>query len=126
MRPKIFDWLFNDDRMFVLEVSQVTTGVLTSSATEKQEWAVIALRNVPDYPPHRADTFPTRTEAVEYYKKAVIKTPRVSLGDESPVPLPTLESYTSWLMSENLYDPILNPGAPVSARRRQDDRRTDR
>jgi hypothetical protein len=118
MRPNIFELLFNDDRMFVLEISWVTSSELISSAPEKQEWAVITRRNVLDYQPHRTDTFPTRIKAVEYYKDVVTETPRVSLGNESPVPPPTLESYTSWLMSEHLYDPILNPGAPISARSR--------
>jgi len=115
MRPKIFDLLFKDDRMFVLEVCPVTTRSLTSSAPEKQEWAVITRRNVPGYPPHRSDTFPNRGEAIDYYKKVVIETPRVSLGNKSPVPPPTLEAYTSWLVTENLYDPILNPSAPVKS-----------
>ena len=113
MRPKIFDLLFKDDRMFVLEVSPVTTRSLTSSAPEKHEWAVITRRNVPGYPPHRSDTFPSRTEAVEYYKNVVVETPRVSLGNKAPAPPPTPEAYTSWLIAENLYDPLLNPNAPV-------------
>ncbi len=99
--------------MFVLEVCPVTTRSLTVNASQKQEWAVITRRNVPGYPPHRSDTFSTRAEAVEYYKKVVVETPRVSLGNKSPVPPPTLEAYTSWLMTENLYDPLLNPEAPI-------------
>lgn len=95
MRPKIFDLLFKDDRMFVLEVCPVTTRTSTSSAPEKHEWAVITRRNVPGYPPHRSDTFSTEAEAVEYYKKVVVETPRVSLGNKSSIPLPTLEAYTS-------------------------------
>lgn len=115
MRPKIFDLLFKDDRMFVLEVCSVTTRSLTSNAHEKQEWAVITRRNVPGYPPHRSDTFSTRAEAIKYFKKVVVETPRVSFGNKSPLPPPTLEAYTSWLMAENLYDPILNPGAAVKS-----------
>lgn len=115
MRPKIFDLLFNDDRMFVLEVSRATTRGLTSSAPEKKEWAVITRRNVPGYPPHRSDTFATRTEALDYYKKVVVETPRVSLGNQSPNPSPTLDDYTAWLLAANLYDPILNPDAPVNS-----------
>lgn len=81
--------------MFVLEVCPVTTRTSTSSAPEKHEWAVITRRNVPGYPPHRSDTFSTEAEAVEYYKKVVVETPRVSLGNKSSIPLPTLEAYTS-------------------------------
>ena len=113
MRPKIFDLLFKDDHMFVLEVCPITTRNLTSSEPEKYEWAVITRRNVPGYPPHRSDTFPSKKEAIEYYKKVVVETPRVSLGNKSPVPPPTIETYTSWLIAENLYDPLLNPNAPV-------------
>jgi len=115
VRPKIFDLLFKDDRMFVLELCPVTTRSLTSNAPEKQEWAVITRRNVPGYPPHRSDAFPTRAEAIEYYKKVVVETPRVSLGNNSPATPPTLEAYTSWLVAENLYDPLLNPSAPVKS-----------
>lgn len=113
MRPKIFDLLFQDDRMFVFEVCSVKTQILISSEPEKQEWAVITRRNVPGYPPYRSDNFSTRAEAIDYYKKGVIETPRVSLGSKSPVPPPTLDVYTSWLVAENLYDPILNPDAPI-------------
>lgn len=114
MRPEIFDHLFKDDRMFVLEVCPVTTRHLTSSEPAKHEWAVITRRNVPGYPPHRSDTFSTKNEAVEFYKKVVVETPRVSLGHKLPTPPPTIEAYTSWLIAENLYDPLLNPSAPVN------------
>jgi hypothetical protein len=113
VRPKIFDLLFKDDRMFVLEVSAVTTRSLTSSAPEKSEWAVITRRNVTGYPPFRTDSFPTQAEAVQYYKKIVVETPRVSLGNKAPTRPPSLEEYTAWLVAEKLYDPLLNPGADV-------------
>lgn len=115
MRPKILDVLFKDDRLFVLEVSAVTTRILTSNAPEKKEWAVITRRNVPGYPPFRTDSFPTRAEAVNYYKKVVVETPRVSLGNKSPNPPPSLEDYTAWLVAEKLYDPLLNPSADVDS-----------
>ena len=113
MRPKIFDMLFHDDRMFVLEVAPVTTRVLASDEPEKRQWSVITRRNVPGYPPFRSDSFPTRAEATEYYKQIVVETPRVSLGSKSPDPAPSLEEYQAWLEAENLYDPLLNPDAPV-------------
>ena len=112
MRPLIFEMLFKDDRMFVLEVCSVTTRSLTSSEPEKNEWAVITRRNVPGYPPFRSDTFPTYDEAVTYYKKVIVSTPRVSLGNHSPSPEPSLDEYVAWLVVENLHDPILNPSAP--------------
>ncbi len=113
MRPKIFEVLFNDDRMFVLEVCPVKTQLLNSSMSNKREWTVITRRNVLGYPPHRSDTFQSKTEAIEYYKKVVVDTPRVSLGNNSPLPPPTLVEYKAWLKDENIYDPLLNPDAPV-------------
>ena len=113
MRPKIFDLLFRDDRLFVLEVAPVKTQDLMSSAPAKHEWAVVTRRNVPGYPPHRTDSFPSKSEAIAYYKKVVVETPRVSLGKKSPDPLPSLETYISWLVAEKLYDPVLNPTAEV-------------
>jgi hypothetical protein len=94
VRPLIFDMLFHDDRMFVLEICPVesrdaTSTVLDISAAEKRdrmsrtsppkEWAVVTRRNVPGYPPHRVDHFPTKAEAVAYYKRVVVQTPRRSL-----------------------------------------------
>ena len=121
MRPLIFDLLFHDDRMFVLEISPIesrdaTSTVLnlsgdTSRTSQSKEWAVVTRRNVPGYPPHRVDPFPTKAEAVAYYKHVVVETPRKSLGEKSPDPPPTLEAYTAWLVAEDLFDPILNPTA---------------
>jgi hypothetical protein len=114
MRPKIFDLLFKDDRMFVLEVCPITTSTLASGKPPQKEWGVITRRNVPGYPPYRTDSFPSRSEAVSFYKKIVIETPRVSLGNKSPDPLPTIEEYTRWLLDEGIYDPLLNPEAPTN------------
>ena len=111
MRPLILDLLFKDDRMFVLEVTPVTTRSLTSSATEKREWAVVTRRNVAGYPPFRSDSFPSRDQALAYFNRIVVETPRVSLGNKSPDSPPSLEDYAAWLKSENLFDPILNAGA---------------
>lgn len=113
MRPKIFDLLFKDDRMFILEVCPVTTSPLTSIDPPKKQWGVITRQNVLGYPPHRTDSFQTRSDAVSFYKKVVVETPRVSLGNKTPDPLPTIEDYTRWLIDEGLYDPLLNPDAPI-------------
>ncbi len=99
--------------MFVLEVSLITKSVLTSAAPETREWAVITRRNVPGYPPVRSDSFSSRAEAVTFYKKTVVGTPRVSLGSKSPASPPSLDEYTAWLVSERLYDALLNPNAEV-------------
>ena len=109
MRPLIFDILFKDDRMFVLELTRVTTRKLTSNDPEIHEWAVITRRNVPGYPPSRSDEFPTYEDALSFYKQVVVETPRVSLGNKSPAIPPSLEEYTDWLKSENLYDQVLSP-----------------
>ncbi len=116
MRPLIFDLLFHDDRMFVLEVSAVESandGSVTlpsdRNALNAKEWAVVTRRNVPGYPPVRVDRFPTRDQAVEFYKATIVSTPRKSAREQSPEPLPTLEEYTQWLAQENLFDPLLNP-----------------
>jgi hypothetical protein len=102
VRPKIFDLLFQDDRTFVLEVCQVKTSRLTSNEPPKNEWTVITRRNVPGYPPFRSDSFSFKKEAIQFYKNTVVSTPRVS-------PVPTIVEYTSWLIKNNLYDPVLNP-----------------
>lgn len=125
MRPLIFDMLFHDDRIYVLEISpvesrDVTSAVLDLSSdksrtTKSREWAVVTRRNVPGYPPHRMDHFPTKAEAIAYYKRVVVQTPRKSLGEKSPDPTPTLEAYITWLVAEGLFDPVLNPTAPPHA-----------
>lgn len=114
MRPKIFDLLFNDDRMFVLELCPVETSSPTSSDPPKDEWAVITRQNVPGYPPYRSNSFRTRADAIDFYKKVVVTTPRVSLGKKSSDPSPTITEYTAWLIDKGLYDPLLNPDAPVN------------
>ena len=112
--------LFHDDRMFVLEISPVESRDATSTVLDlsgdtsrkPKEWAVVTRRNVPGFPPHRVDPFPTKAEAIAYYKRVVVETPRKSLGEKSPDPLPSLETYIAWLTAEGLFDPILNPTAP--------------
>jgi hypothetical protein len=111
MRPKIFDLLYRDDRVLVLEVVPVTT---RSSRGVEDRWAVIARRNVPGYPPFRSDDFETKEEATDFFNKVIVETPRVSLKNKPSNPLPTLDEFTAWLIEENLYDPILNPDASVN------------
>ena len=115
MRPLIFDLLFHDDRMFVLEVTPIESSDGTSvvlapelSGSKVKEWAVVTRRNVPGYPPHRVDRFRTQVEAIDFYKHTVVSTPRKSLEEKSPEPVPTVQQYTAWLVRENLFDPVLN------------------
>ncbi len=101
MRPLIFDMLFNDDRKFVMEISQVKVDGQT-------KWVVITRRNVPDYPAFRVDNFDTREEAFKYYCEIVPSTPLVSLGEKSPNPPISLDQYRSWLKSKSLKDEYLD------------------
>jgi len=96
--------------MFVLELTPAETRDGMSSEPPKKVWAVVTRRNVPGYPPHRSDTFPTKAEAVAFYKHVVVETPRVSTGNKTPHPVPTLDDYMRWLVEQNLFDPLLNPG----------------
>jgi hypothetical protein len=115
MRPLIFDMLYRDDRMFVLEISRV-------SVNGMPQWAVITRRNVLGYPPTRSDIFQSQEEAISYFNRIAPETPRVSLGNRPPNPIPTLEQYLKWLKSEALYDPVLNPEAPVRDEKKGDAR----
>jgi hypothetical protein len=108
-RPFILDLLFKDDRMFVLEISRVESQTLTSSEPPKRQWSVITRRNVSSYPQYRTGQFETRIEAIDYYKKIAVETPRVSFDNKTPNPIPSLPEYKKWLVEENLFDPILNP-----------------
>jgi len=124
-RPLLLDLLFNDDRVFVLELERAIVSIpnedgvisiLTRGAGqrgpgrgERRVWSITTRRNVPDYPPRRVDQFETYETAVAYYKRVVVTTPRVSLGEKSPDPTPSLREYVQWLKHENLFDPLLNP-----------------
>lgn len=108
-RPLILDFLFKDDRKFMLEICPVETRSLTSNEQPEKKWAIITRRNVPGYPPYRTDQFKTRNEALNYYKKIVVETPRVSLDNKPLTAIPSLDKYKEWLVDENLFDPILNP-----------------
>ena len=116
MRPRILDWVFNDDRVFVLEISRSQSRSLDGDEDPRGEWSVVTRRNVCDHPPVRIDPFPSHAEALAYYRKVVVETPRVSLGRKSPEPAPSLDAYQAWLIAEGLFDPVLNPTAPVENR----------
>ena len=126
-RPLLLDLLFNDDRVYVLELERaivsrpnkdgliaVTTrgsGHSVPGKGERRVWSITTRRNVPDYPPRRVDQFESYAEAVAFYKRVIVTTPRASLGEKSPDPTPSLEEYVQWLKQENLFDPLLNPEA---------------
>jgi hypothetical protein len=93
--------LIQDDRLFRLEIS-------THSDLKDHPWAVVTLHNVAGRIPAREDHFASRETALNYYLKVVVETPRASLGNHSPDPLPSIEQYTTWLKSQNLHDAVLN------------------
>lgn len=65
-----------DDRMFVLELSRVTSRSLPGTGSnERTKWTVITRRNVPGYPPIRCDEFDCRDDAVAYLKQIAPQTP---------------------------------------------------
>ena len=91
-----------DDRLFVLELAQVTTRSLTQVETPKSRWAVITRRNVRGYPPFRSDDFETRDEALHYLHSMAPTTPRVSLRGKSPNPILSLAEFKAWLACSGL------------------------
>jgi hypothetical protein len=93
-----------DDRMYVLEVSFVTTSSPTTNEPSKQEWVVTTRRNVVGYPPRRCDTFPTFQEAMDYVISVEPSTPRVSLNGAWPNPVPTYEGHLAWLRDQGIDD----------------------
>jgi hypothetical protein len=109
MRPQLLDLLFHDDRMFVFEVFPVETDSLTSDDAPLRKWAVIRYRNVHGYPPASTVRFLTYAGAIDYFQQTVIGTSRVSLGERAPDPLPTIDENAKRLISEELFDPLLNP-----------------
>jgi hypothetical protein len=91
-----------DDRLFRLEVVEW-------SGLKDRPWAVATIHNLLGRIPAREDYFASREDALDYYLKVVVETPRVSFGGHPPDPVPSIEQYTAWLKSENLYDQVLNP-----------------
>src|SRR3546814_12837669 len=74
--------------MFVLHISKLPARSL------ERPWTVITIRNVPGYMPVRYDQFPSREDALTYFQEVVVETPRVSLGNSAPSPVPSIEQYT--------------------------------
>lgn len=60
---------------------------------ERRVRSITTRRNVPDYPPKRVDQFETYEEAIKFYKRVIVTTPRASLGEKSPDPTPSLEEH---------------------------------
>jgi hypothetical protein len=108
-RPLILDLLFDDDRQFVLDISQGTSSSLTSAEEPRRRWFVVTRRNVAGRTPTRTDEFTTRLDALEFYKRVVVETPLASLGGKARYPLPSVAEYTVWLKENELFDPVLNP-----------------
>jgi hypothetical protein len=113
MQQRVFDMLFKDDRMVVLELAPDTADRLSGSGARSDRWAVITRRNVPGYPVQAVVSFCSRDEALAHYLRTVVLTPRLSLGGRAPEPASTVEAYGRWLEQNNLHDPVLNPEGPV-------------
>jgi hypothetical protein len=109
MRQRVFDMVFKDDRMVVLEVAPDTADRFSGDGVRPLQWAVITRRNVPGYPVQAVVSFPTRAEALAHYHQAVVQTPRLSLGGRAPHPVPSVDEYIGWLDHNELFDPVLNP-----------------
>ena len=99
--------VLEDDRLYRLEIVQ------WRSDLKGREWAVVTIHNLRGRLPARQDYFASQEDALSYYLKIVVETPRLSLGSRPPDPIPSLEQYSAWLKYENLYDPVLNPEAKV-------------
>ena len=96
---------YYDDRMFVLEVTPVTTESLTSAEPKKNQWAVITRRNVLGYPPYRCDNFETEAAAMAYARSVEPSTPRLSLNGSSPIPTLTYKEHLEWMKAQGIDDP---------------------
>jgi hypothetical protein len=72
--------LYNDDRIYVLTVSESTVTCLTSREPPRKVWSVITRRNVRGLPPVREDDFETREEAEAFKRAAFPRIPLISLG----------------------------------------------
>ena len=94
-----------DDRVFILELTRVTTRSLTQADAPIARWAVIIRRNVAGFPPFHSDDFESREEALQYLHQIAPQTPRVSLGGRSPKPTPSLPEFKAWLAASGL-DPL--------------------
>jgi hypothetical protein len=100
MNTIIPDYQYNDDRKFIMEITNIKESGMP-------KFAIITRRNVPGYPPFRVDTFEKSKDALDYYKILVVKTPLISLNGESPNPIKTIEEYKQWLMESGLTDGYL-------------------
>jgi hypothetical protein len=84
-----------DDRLFILDLTLARKGGRTV-------WAVVTRRNCEGLPPFRVDDFGTKGEAIAFIKRIEPKTPRFSLGEQSPLPNPSYDAYCAWLRAEGI------------------------
>lgn len=89
----VFLWqgeIFNDDRLFILDLQPAKKGKL-------DVWAVVTRWNSSGFSPYKVNDFPTKLEAIQFIKKIEPQTPRISLGGKSPEPVPTYLEYLDLL-----------------------------
>jgi hypothetical protein len=84
-----------DDRLFILDITVAQKDGCTT-------WAVVTRRNCEGIPPYRVDDFDTQEDAIAFIKEIEPKTPRFSLGENSPNPPQSYETYCQWLRAEGI------------------------
>jgi len=98
-----------DDRMFVLELRRA------GKSSDKSEWLLVTRRNVRGYPPKRVDDFEDYETARAYMEKVEPETPRLSLDERPPDPIPTIEKHRAWVKEiggRQNYDEGADIGSP--------------
>ena len=97
---------FLDDRVFLYQLVGASPAKqpadAASSLPANKRWLVIIRQNCRGYPAMACHEFKTEEAAVAYIKKMAPATPRVSLGECRPDPVPTWDEFQKWLIDEGL------------------------
>jgi len=97
---------FLDDRVFLYQLVGASPARKQADSPGTQpankRWLVIIRQNCRGYPAMACHEFETEEAAVAYIKKMAPATPRVSLGEMRPDPVPTWEEFQQWLIDEGL------------------------
>jgi len=104
---------YNDDRMFVLYLCQVTedihddhieTTVYHVHPPPDAVWGLVTYRNVQRYVAVRVDTFTSKTAALEYIRRVEPTVPLISLDGRSPDSPMDYDEFVKWKAEEGLQD----------------------
>jgi len=103
---------YRDDRMYVMRITtdfdKDSDGLVRAAFTHAElsetlkAALVITYRNVPSLPAVRVDEFATTLEAINYTRRAEPSCPRLSLGGQSPEPIPSWQAHLNWLHERGL------------------------